>query len=423
MSVKVNVPTLRFSEFDGKWEEKRYGDIYSFYSTNSFSRDKLNYDNGAVKNIHYGDIHTKFSTMFELENENVPFINSELDLSKIKEESYCKDGDLVIADASEDYSDIGKTIEIINLNNKKVLAGLHTFLARPNKYDMALGYVGYLLQSWKIRWQVMRISQGTKVLSLSTSRLSDIILTIPSKPEQQKIASFLTSVDTKIEQLTKKEKLLQEYKKGVMQQIFSQEIRFEDDDGKDYPEWVEKKLGEIAHFTKGKGISKEDVVENGKVECIRYGELYTKYSETIKDIHSMTSLNSNDLVLSKYNDIIIPSSGETAIDIATASCILKDDIALGGDLNIIRTNENGVFLSYYLNNAKKHDIARLSQGSSVIHLYAIHLKSLKLRLPSQEEQTKIANFLSSIDSKIDYIKKQLDQTKEFKKALLQQMFV
>ena len=177
----INVPQLRFKEFDGKWNEKKYGQIFSFFSTNSFSRDKLNYEKGNVRNIHYGDIHTKFETMFHLLNEEVPFINEDVDISRIKEECYCQEGDLVIADASEDYSDIGKTIELINLNNEKVLAGLHTFLARPNKQDVAKGFSGYLVQSWKVRKQVMTIAQGTKVLGLATSRLGKIKINLPSK--------------------------------------------------------------------------------------------------------------------------------------------------------------------------------------------------------------------------------------------------
>jgi type I restriction enzyme S subunit len=195
------IPKLRFKEFEGDWEKKFYGDIYSFYSTNSLSRDKLNYESGKVKNVHYGDIHTKFSTVFNIKNELVPFINEDINLDKIKEENYCQEGDLLIADASEDYNDIGKTIEIINLNNEKVLAGLHTFLARPNKRKMQKGFSGYLLQSWNIRKQVMTIAQGTKVLSLATGRLSKVKLNLPNLPEQQKIATFLTSVDTKIQQL------------------------------------------------------------------------------------------------------------------------------------------------------------------------------------------------------------------------------
>ena len=117
-------------------------------------------------------------------------------------------------------------------------------------------------------------------------------------------------------------------------------------------EWENKTLGKVATFSKGKGISKTDIDENGYLECIRYGELYTYYGETINNIKSKTNLNKDGLVLSEYNDVIIPASGETQTDIATASCVLKDGVALGGDLNIIKTKLNGVFLSYYLNSKK-----------------------------------------------------------------------
>jgi len=259
-----NIPTLRFPEFSGVWEKKKFNQIYLFYSTNSFSRDNLNYENGNVLNIHYGDIHTKFSSLFDINNEIVPFINNEIDLTKIKEENYCKEGDLVVADASEDYNDIGKTIEIVNLNNKKVLAGLHTFLARPNKTKMALGFSGYLLKSWSVKKQVMTIAQGSKVLSLSTGRLGEVELNLPTLPEQQKIATFLTAVDSKIEFLQKKKSLLEQYKKGVMQQLFTSPLergqrgvlRFKKEDGTNYPEWEEKKLGEVCEFSNGKGHEK-----------------------------------------------------------------------------------------------------------------------------------------------------------------------
>ncbi|WP_293720304.1 restriction endonuclease subunit S [uncultured Cetobacterium sp.] len=122
-------------------------------------------------------------------------------------------------------------------------------------------------------------------------------------------------------------------------------------------------------------------------------------------------------------DIIIPASGETVIDLATASCVLKTGVALGDDINIIKTKENGIFLSYYMNNSKKYEIASLAQGISVIHIYNSQLELLKLSLPSLPEQEKIANFLSSIDRKIELVEQELEKNKEFKKGLLQQMFV
>ena len=189
-------------------------------------------------------------------------------------------------------------------------------------------------------------------------------------------------------------------------------------------DWKSNILGkqENINFLKGKGISKADIVDEGKTQCIRYGELYTIYDEVIDKVYSKTNLPTSELVLSKANDVIIPASGETQIDIATASCVLRDDIALSGDLNIIRSEINGVFLSYYLNNKKKKAIARLSQGSSVIHLYNPHLKTLKLNLPIPDEQKKIANFLTSIDARINVLKEKKDTLLDFKKGVLQKIF-
>ncbi|MGO3708075.1 restriction endonuclease subunit S, partial [Mesonia hippocampi] len=165
-------------------------------------------------------------------------------------------------------------------------------------------------------------------------------------------------------------------------------------------EWKEEKLEKIARFSKGKGISKSDISIDGSIECIRYGQLYTEYSEVIEKIVSKTNLDKKELILSEENDVIIPASGESQIDIATASCVKKSGVALGGDLNIIKSEINGVFLSYYLNNTKKIDIAKLSQGISVVHLYSSQLKTLKLNLPSSKEQTKIADFLTVINFRI-----------------------
>ena len=320
---EMNVPKLRFGEFEGEWVERLYGDIYSFYSTNSLSRDKLNYEDGDVKNIHYGDIHTKFSTIFDIEKEKVPFINRDVDLSKVKDESYCQEGDLVIADASEDYADIGKTIELKNLNNEKLLAGLHTFLARPNKEKITIGFMGYLLQSWKIRKQVMTIAQGTKVLSLSSKRLANLKIDLPLEFEQQKIANFLTSIDQKINQLTQKKTLLESYKKGVMQKIFSQELRFSPTlvptlsvgTSLEFEDWEVKRIGDLNIF-----------ISDGN-----YGEMYPKSDEMKVDgIPFIRANNIKNLKLSwkdmKYidaelhsiltsghlctNDILVTTRGE-----------------------------------------------------------------------------------------------------------------
>lgn len=195
-------------------------------------------------------------------------------------------------------------------------------------------------------------------------------------------------------------------------------LRFPGFDG----EWNAILLKDIASFSKGRNISKADILQDGVYECIRYGELYTRYNELISEVYSRTSLEKKLLVFSEANDIIIPASGESAQDIATASCVLRSGIALGGDLNIIKTKENGIFLSYYFNNKKKHDIAKRAQGISVIHIYGEHLKSLELNFPSLVEQQKIADYLSSIDKKLNLLEEKKAELSRYKKAMMQKLF-
>ena len=172
-------------------------------------------------------------------------------------------------------------------------------------------------------------------------------------------------------------------------------------------------MSDIADLSKGIGISKDQLSADGE-PCILYGELYTKYkSETIKEVISKTNIDNTKLVKSKANDVIIPCSGETAEEIATARCVLKDDILLGGDLNIIRLHGyDGSFMSYQLNGKRKYDIAKVAQGVSVVHLYGEHLKNIKTINPSLNEQKKIANLLSLLDERISTQNKIIEDLKK-----------
>lgn len=187
-------------------------------------------------------------------------------------------------------------------------------------------------------------------------------------------------------------------------------------------EWNQSVLGSVAEFSKGKGVSKKDIVPNGKFPCIRYGELYTDYGEVISEVISKTNVPKEELIFSKGNEVIIPSSGETRIDIARASCILQEGIALGGDLNIIKSKINGVFLSYLLNGPKKREIAKMAQGVSVMHLYNSQLVDLNIEIPKPKEQHKIAATLTSLDYLIAAENEKLYALQEHKKGLLQQLF-
>ena len=166
-------------------------------------------------------------------------------------------------------------------------------------------------------------------------------------------------------------------------------------------EWMSCQLGKIASLSKGEGISKDQRSINGN-PCILYGELYTTYStEIIDEVISKTNLPEKGLVKSKANDVIIPASGETAIDISTARCVTRSDVFLGGDLNIIRLKgQDGKFFSYQLNGVRKKDIAKVAQGVSIVHLHGSDLATVQVNYPSIGEQQKISGFLSLIDQRI-----------------------
>jgi type I restriction enzyme S subunit len=396
-------PKLRFPKFKRNWETKFFKEIYSFRSTNSLSREKLNYEKGLVKNIHYGDIHSKFNSLFKAENEIVPFINEDIQLDKIPAENYLKIKDLIIADASEDYDDIGKCIEIIELNEVKVLAGLHTFVARPDLFEMSTGFGNYLLKSDYSKIQIKTIAQGTKVLSLSTTRLSDIKVNIPSLPEQTKIANFLSGIDEKINLLKEKKSLLEEYKKGIMQKIFNQEIRFKDDNGKDFEVWEEKSLGSLCNITTGK-LDANAMVEDGEFRFYTCAKDYYRIDKYAFDTEALLiSGNGANVGYIHYYKGKFNAYQRTYI--------------LDG------FKENIFFIKYFLQMYLPKRIKGEKNDGNTPYIVLSTLSEMDFLIPSLLEQTKIANFLSSIDEKIELVNTQIKDTQEYKKGLLQQMFV
>ena len=188
-------------------------------------------------------------------------------------------------------------------------------------------------------------------------------------------------------------------------------------------EWEKCKLGDIAILTKGSGISKDQRSATG-TPCILYGELYTTYkSEVIDYVVSKTDISDKNLVRSCANDIIIPSSGETAIDISTARCVLSPDVLLGGDLNIIRLKDgDGRFFSYQLNGVRKYNIAKIAQGVSVVHLYGESIKGLTVSFPSNKEQQKISTLLSLIDERIATQSKLIEKLESLIKGISSRIF-
>lgn len=409
------IPELRFPEFveEGEWIMTSFSKLYSFKITNSFSRDKLNYDKGTVKNIHYGDIHTKFSTLFDITKEIVPYLNSDVSIDGIDEDNYCAKGDMVFADASEDLDDIGKSIEIINLNNERLLAGLHTFLARQIEPKLVVGFGGYLFKSNSIRTQIKRESQGAKVLGISKGRISDIKIYYPeNKLEQQKIAACLTSLDDLIAAHRQKLELLQDHKKGLLQNLFPQEgervpkVRFKEfeKDGA----WVEKKLGKIAKNLDSKRIPiTSNQREKGNIPYYGASGIIDYVKDYIFDEELLLISEDGANLIARVYPIAFSISGKTWVN--NHAHVLK-----------FENWYTQVLVEKYLNSKNIEDFLT---GMAQPKLNRGKLDIIPIPLPKNlKEQQKIAACLSSLDALITAQAERIEQLQQHKQGLMQGLF-
>lgn len=287
---------------------------------------------------------------------------------------------------------------------------------KPNKNYSTNFVFNYLDKSYE---KIRDLSHGSNQDNLNLDIVKALQVPLPPLKEQEKIAEILTTWD---EAITKQTELLEAkelLKIALMQKLLSGEVRFDGFSDK----WEEVRIDKLFDFKKGQELSKEKLEKNGIFECILYGELYTTYSEVISEIKSKTNIKEG--IKSKIDDILIPASTTTsAIDLAIASTIQKDNVLIGGDINILRkktNNINGEFISKYLTHIKKMEIAKYAQGITIIHLYSKDFKHLKIELPSLPEQQKIAEVLSLVDDELNLLKNELEELKLQKKALMQKL--
>jgi type I restriction enzyme, S subunit len=407
-TIRKNIPALRFKEFSGEWVEKTLGEI----AVKRIVKNTLNkYVNVLTNSAAQGIVYQRDFFDKDIANQNnlLGYYIVETD-------------DFIYNPRISNLAPVGP----ISRNKLEigVMSPLYSVF-RFKEGNLDFFEIFFYTNKWHTYMEsIANYGARDDRMSFPSASFFKMPLLLPTFAEQEKIAGFLTAVDEKIGLLEEKKRLLETYKKGIMQKLFSQELRFKDEAGAEYGEWEEKKLGEIFYCEKGKGLSKNKIVENGIYECILYGELYTKYKEVVFNIFSKT--NDLDGVKSKTGDLLIPSSTTTTgIDLANVTALNKNDILLGGDITILRScnnNSNNIFYAYYLSNYKKDEIASYAQGSTIVHLYYSHIKDMIIDLPSFQEQEKIANFLSSIDDKIQLVAKQMEQLREWKKGLLQKMF-
>jgi type I restriction enzyme S subunit len=402
-------PKLRFPEFRNKpaWTGKPMGEVYSFKGNNSLSRDQLNYDHGSVKNIHYGDIHTKFSTHFDITKETVPFINPSESLDGFRPDNDCVEGDMIFADASEDLEDIGKSIEVVRLNDERVVSGQHTILARPNDDSLAVGFGAYLFKSRYVRTQIQKESQGSKVLGISATRLTKIELPIPStKPEQQKIAECLGTLDELMGAESQKLAALKAHKKGLMQQLFLRagetrpRLRFPE--FQNAPEWEEDKLGSVCELYQPVTLSASELSMTG--EYLVYG--------------ANGIIGSHREYNHEESEIAVTCRGATCGEVTTT----KPKSWITGNAMVVKPRTDNLRKDFIFHYFKNHGLKSVISGSAQPQITRAGFAPLVVFFPKPEEQKRIATCLSSLDELIDAQGEQIETLKTHKQRLMQQLF-
>lgn len=407
-------PKLRFKEFSGDWESKKLGELGEFKKTYSFSRSVEG--EGNYKHIHYGDIHMNYKGIIS-KDKLIPSI----DIPNDDRYELIKERDIIFADASEDRRDLGK-VAVVRSIAGNILSGLHTFCFRPNEFLNSEFFLNHSLNKEYLKFMYTR-GNGAKVLGISKSNLAEYNFLAPSKEEQEKIASFFSLIDDKIYLQGEKVEALKDYKKGMMQKIFSRELRFKGDDGRDYPEWEDTELKEMLALTIDNRGKTPPITQNGipLLEVNSLGGIYPDFNKINKfvDEDTYNEWFRNHI---KEGDLLFTTVGATglvSLADSTKSCIAQNIVGFR-----FKEGYNSEFM-YNLFNYREiiKRIKAIEMGAVQPSVKVTQLIKLKFLIPSFEEQIKIGSTLSNIDKKIAKEQEKLDSLNEYKKGLLQKMFI
>ncbi|HWY50674.1 MAG TPA: restriction endonuclease subunit S [Chthoniobacterales bacterium] len=288
------------------------------------------------------------------------------------------------------------------------------------KSGISRQFVYHSLQTSVVRQQFFEGLTGTTIGNLGLATIRRCQIPLPNtEGEQRSIATVLSDVDGLVAGLDRLIAKKRDLKQAAMQQLLTGQTRLPGFRGK----WEVKTLGDVANVLKGNALSKSLVTASGTRPCILYGDLFTTYDRVISQIVGHT--NSSEGCPSVSGDVLMPgSTTTTGIDLATASALLLDNVALGGDILIIRQKPNAydsVFLANYLTHSRRHQIAELTQGITIHHLYGKDLKNLLLELPSVLEQTAIAEVLTDMDAELAALEKRREKIFSLKQAMMQEL--
>ena len=408
------VPKLRFKGFDGEWEKKMIGSIAELTSSKRvYLSDYVN----------IGIPFYRGKEISELKKNIIPN-----DILYISESSYLDFKEKYGVPQKDDIliTAVGTLGNVLRIQNEDKFYFKDGNLIWFRKISESSEFLELILEVKKL--DIEKTSIGSTQRALTMVELRKLIFAFPTLPEQQKISSFLSSVDEKLSQLTRKKELLAQYKKGVMQQLFSGKLRFKDENGKEFKKWEEKRLGEVTYEIKRDLKDKTDLSEM-EVLTISSEKGFISQQERFSQVIAGQSLSKYTLLKSgemsynrgaskrfKYGCFYVLSNYDCAL-------VPNVYISFGFQESSDSSYFNYLFSTGFANNQLKKYISSSVRLDGLLNINRGDFFSIKLPVPSLKEQQKIATFLSSIDDKITAITAQISQTQSFKKGLLQQMFV
>ena len=403
-------PSIRFKGYTEPWEQRKLGEVAEFTKGRGYSKGDI--ESSGVPIILYGRLYTDYQTIIGDVDTYVT----------MKNHSVLSEGNEIIVPSSGESSEEISRASVVA--KKGVILGGDLNIIRLTKKFSSV-FVAITLSNGSQQKELSKRAQGKSVVHLHNSDLKEVNLFFPTLPEQTAIGSFFQELDQLITLQQRELELMKEGKKTLLSKMFPK-------DGENFPEirfpgftnaWEQRKLGEVAEFTKGRGYSKGDIESSG-VPIILYGRLYTDYQTIIGDVDTYVTMK-NHSVLSEGNEIIVPSSGESSEEISRASVVAKKGVILGGDLNIIRLTKkfSSVFVAITLSNgSQQKELSKRAQGKSVVHLHNSDLKEVNLFFPTLPEQTAIGSFFQELDQLITLQQRELEILKTMKSTLLKAMF-
>ncbi|MEB5928329.1 restriction endonuclease subunit S [Acinetobacter schindleri] len=416
------VPKLRFKEFDGDWTKSSLINLAKDKSLNNGVFNDQNKVGQGYKLINVLDMYIER----DIDESRLSLLD--LDLKEF-ERNKVKFGDIFFTRSSLVKEGIAFSNVYLGHSQDITYDG-HLIKLSPDLEVTNPSFLNYVLKTSKVRKQLIQGGKTATMTTIGQQEVGKTTIDFPVLDEQTKIASFLSNVDEKISQLTQKHELLSQYKQGMMQKLFSQQIRFKVDDGSEFGEWEEVRLGNLVDLTSGFAFKSDFFSEDGN-KLITPKNFTTTGKANFTDTNTKwTTEISDKKYICRPNDLLV------LLTDLTQSCeLLGKPILLSQDDGNVLLNQRIVkiipnrklekpFLLYLLLTDDFHElIVSTASGTTVKHSSNKVLQSFHFYLPCLEEQTKIANFLSAIDQKIEVVAHQIEQAKTWKKGLLQQMFV